>query len=183
MGSLLAVVAATVLAMVLGRVVHRRLGFVTRVESISMAPTLAPGQRLLARRQHRSHTPRRGEVVVVDSAHVGRTIIKRVVGLPGEHVEIRTGGRVRIADRELVEPYVIHQGGPAGVFDVPAGHLLLLGDHRAASSDARSWRHPFVPVDSIIGRVVVPAMSSPAMSSPAIAADPGSPRRAAAPAG
>ena len=83
MESLLAVAASAVLALMLGWAIHRRLGFVTEVESVSMAPTLVPGQRLLARRPGARGRLRRGDIVVVESAELGRPIIKRVVGLPG----------------------------------------------------------------------------------------------------
>lgn len=154
--TLLAVAGSTVLAILLAGAVRRRLGFVTEVESLSMSPTLAPGQRLLARRLGAAQPLRRGDVVVVDSPEIGRPIIKRVVGLPGEHVDVDAAGMVRVAGRELAEPYVVHRGGRPGTFDVPAGHLLLLGDNRAASSDARAWRAPYLPVSAVRGRVARP---------------------------
>ncbi len=154
MESLLAVAASSALALWLGVAVHRRLGFITQVESISMAPTLAPGQRLLVRRQGTARPLSRGDVVVVESAELGRRMIKRVVGLPGEHIEVDADGRVQVSGHDLAEPYVLHRGGRSGTFDVPAGHLLLLGDHRARSSDARVWRDPYVPVSAVLGRVV-----------------------------
>lgn len=147
-------VASTVLAVLLGRTVRRRWGFVTEVESVSMAPTLAPGNRVLARGRQPARPLRRGDIVVVDSKEVGRTVVKRIVGLPGERIDVRTGGGVRVAGHHLVEPYVLHRGGRAGAFQVPAGHLLLLGDNRARSSDARVWSEPYVPVSAVRGRVV-----------------------------
>lgn len=178
MESLLLVAASTVLALLLARAIHRRLGFVTEVESVSMAPTLAPGQRLLARRLGAARPLSRGDIVVVDSAEVGRAIIKRVVGLPGERIDIGADGRVRVGGHDLVEPYVSHRGGRPGAFQVPAGHLLLLGDNRAGSSDARVWREPYLPVSAVLGRVVRGGWSS-AAGGP----DPGPPRCAAAPTG
>ena len=146
--------ASTTVALLLGRLIHSRLGFITVVESVSMAPALAPGQRLLARRPHAGRPLRRGDIVVVDSAELGRPIIKRVVGLPGEHININADGRVRVAGHDLVEPHVGHRGGPPGAFEVPAGHLLLLGDNRAHSSDARVWREPYLPISAVQGRII-----------------------------
>jgi signal peptidase I len=90
-----AVAVAMTSAMALAWAVHRWLGFVTVVESVSMAPTLAPGPRLLARRRRATRPHRRGDVVVVDSVEVGRPVIKRVVGLPGEHNDVGADGRTR----------------------------------------------------------------------------------------
>jgi signal peptidase I len=176
MESLLTVAASMVLALMLGLAVRHRLGFLTEVESISMAPTLAPGQRLLARRPGAGRRLSRGDVVVAESAELGRRVIKRVVGLPGEHIDIDVDGRVQVAGHDLAEPYVVHHGGRSGTFDVPAGHLLLLGDNRAHSSDARAWREPYLPVSAVLGRVVPRAWPS-AEAEP----DPGPPRSAATP--
>jgi signal peptidase I len=61
---------------------------------------------------------------------------------------------VQVDGRHLPEPYVVHRGGRPGTFQVPACDLLLLGDHRARSDDARTWREPNVPIDAVLGRVV-----------------------------
>jgi signal peptidase I len=154
-GTLPAATAAVLGAAALGLLLRRLLVFVTEVESSSMAPTLAPGQRVLTRRLGRGGRVRRGDVLVVMSAELGRAVVKRVVGLPGERVEIDGDGRVRIEGTPLAEEYVKHPGGPsAGTFAVPEGHLLLLGDNRARSSDSRGWSRPFLPVAAVRGRVV-----------------------------
>lgn len=162
MDSVLLATVATLLGLGLGFAVRRRAGFVTEVESVSMAPTLAPGRRLLVRRLRAARPPRRGEIVVVRSVEVGRPVIKRVVGLAGEHLDVDADGRVTIDGDRLSEPYVVRRGGPSGAFDVPDGHVLLLGDNRALSSDARVWRQPYVPVSAVLGRVVRPGWPAPA---------------------
>ncbi|WP_424347532.1 signal peptidase I [Kocuria sp. CH-021] len=156
MGQQLVTVSTVALAAVLvGLAVRRWLVFVTQVDSGSMAPTLLPGGRLLTRRVWRRGRIRRGDVVVVvDSPELGRTVVKRILGLPGEQVVIEPGGRIRVDGRPVAEPYVVHPGGPCGVFRVPAGRLLLLGDHRARSSDSRTWREPYLPVRAVRGRVL-----------------------------
>ncbi len=130
---------------------RRHVGFVTRVHAHSMWPTLRPGQFLFARAVH-GRQIRRGDIAVVQSAELGRTIVKRVVGLPGDRLRLDARGLVRNGV-QVAEPYVSRAGGRNGAWQVPEGHCVLLGDNRAASSDSRSWRQPFAPLDSIVGRI------------------------------
>ena len=129
----------------------RHVVWLTRVESWSMTPTLRPGSLLLTRRPRRSGDVRRGDVVVVRSVELGRRIVKRVVGLPGETVVV-DGRGVSVDGVRLAEPYVLGHGGAGGSFSVPDGAYLVLGDNRARSSDSRSWRQPFVARAAIEGR-------------------------------
>lgn len=152
MGTAVMVLAAALVAGAIGLAARQRIGSVTVVDSESMVPTLTPGQRLVTRRPSASRPVRRGDIVVVRSTELGRLIVKRVVGLPQEHV-IVTDGHVRVNGRPLPEPYVTSWGGPSGSYDVPDGHLLLLGDNRARSSDSRSWRQPYLPVPALRGFV------------------------------
>lgn len=152
--TLVAAAVAVVTAVVAGVVLRRRVGFLTAVESSSMAPALAPGQRVLTRRLPRTGRVERGDILVVGSEELGRVIVKRVIGLPGERVQVDEDGGVRIDGVSLAEAYVIRRGGPAGTFAVPEGHVLLLGDNRAGSSDSRSWRQPFLPLSAVQGRVL-----------------------------
>lgn len=125
--------------------------WLTRVEHDSMAPCLRDGQLVLTVRAGRRRRLRRGDVVAVDSREVGRRIVKRIVGLPGEAVRLE-GGRVWIDGRRLAEPYA-SRSTYRGTFDVPPGHYLLLGDNRDASTDSRSWRDPFVARSDVVGVV------------------------------
>jgi signal peptidase I len=127
----------------------RRVVGVTRVESWSMAPSLRPGDHVLTVAATRL---RRGDVVVFRSQDAGRPVIKRVVGLAGDTVEVGKRG-VAVDGVPLDEPYA-RQGGRTGRFTVPDGAVLVLGDNRPASSDSRSWRQPFVPVRSVTGRAL-----------------------------
>ncbi|MCX6363335.1 MAG: signal peptidase I [Actinobacteria bacterium] len=126
-----------------------------RIPSESMAATLVPRDRVLVNRVvYRLHAPGRGDIVVIDSAAVGRILIKRVVALPGETVSV-AGGTVYIDGRRLEEPYVHRVDGetePTEPFrgtgqawslerpyTVPPGHFFLMGDNRAVSDDSRDW--------------------------------------------
>jgi len=126
-----------------------------RIPSESMAATLVPRDRVLVNRVvYRLHGPGRGDIIVIDSAAVGRILIKRVVGLPGETITV-DGGAVYIAARRLIEPYVHRLHGetePTEPFrgtgkawslehqyTVPAGYYFLMGDNRVVSDDSRDW--------------------------------------------
>lgn len=114
------------------------------------------------------NTPSRGEVVVFTRPDDPATpqeddsaihIIKRVVGLPGETIEVR-GAQAYVNGEPLDEPYAQWaQGGSLdgdfGPERVPEGHVLLLGDNRDHSKDSRFWTVPFLDEKRIKGRAVV----------------------------
>ena len=143
----LAALVAAITALVVRR--HRWL---TRVRSWSMYPTLQPGDLYLTRAIARPDHIRRGDLVVIQSAELGRAVIKRVIGLPGEAVQI-TPDRVIIDGIGLPEPYPTIDGGTTGTFHVPTGAYLVLGDNRPRSSDSRTWTQPYVPAAAIHGRL------------------------------
>jgi signal peptidase I len=131
----------------------RRLCWLTRIRSWSMYPTLHPVDWVPTRRLRGAESIRRGDIVVIASAELGRRVVKRVIGLPGETVNVGPYG-VTIDDLPLLEPYVAVHGGPAGRFCVPRHAYLVLGDNRTRSSDSRSWMTPFVPISAVLGRLV-----------------------------
>lgn len=108
-----------------------------RVEGGSMLPTLAPGDRLLVRPVG-PLPPRRGDVVVVrDPRRPRRATVKRVVGLPGDRMELRSG-RLSIDGVTHIEPYAHARSGDDSCA-VPPAHLYVLGDNRAGSTDSRTY--------------------------------------------
>lgn len=133
---------------------RRYVGFVTRVHAHSMWPTLRSGQLLFTRSIRYGRRIRHGDIAVVQSDELGQCVVKRVLGLPGDQLVLGSGGLIRNGE-QLTEPYVVHSGGTSGSWLVPEGHCFLLGDNRAASSDSRSWKQAFTPLEAILGRVCV----------------------------
>ena len=119
------------------------------VPSGSMEDTIHPGDRLFGLRlTYLFSDPQRGDIVVfkypVDAALGKKTnYIKRIIGLPGETVEIRDA-KIYIdgSDTPLDEPYLKEEWtvrNDGYVFEIPEGCYLMLGDNRNNSSDARYW--------------------------------------------
>ncbi len=117
------------------------------VPSGSMETTIMTGDRVLGTRfAYWFSAPKRGDIVVfrypIDEAKGKRTkFIKRIIGLPGETVEIKEGV-VTINGEALEENYINGTWVTANdgfVFHVPEDHYLMLGDNRNNSSDARYW--------------------------------------------
>lgn len=123
-----------------------------RNESVSMQPGLYENEYLFTDNlAYATTTPRRGDIILFNLSD-GQTYIKRVIGLPGETLEIRDG-KVLIDGVELNEPYV----NGSAVIDssakkIATRHYFVMGDNRANSRDSRSYG----PIDQadIIGRAV-----------------------------
>jgi signal peptidase I len=123
-----------------------------RVPMASMADTIIPGDRMLATKWNLG-SPERGELVVFRTPS-GVNFVKRVIGLPGDRVEVKDG-IAHVNGVRLEEPYVLLEGsdpGGFGAFEVPAGSYFVLGDNRHRSKDSRVDEIGFVPADRIVAR-------------------------------
>jgi len=126
-----------------------------RIEGFSMEPNFHDGQFLIVNKLvYALHSPERGDVIVfIPPNSTTRDFIKRVIGLPGDRVEI-VNGRVFVNGAPLDEPYPLNPGSySAGAVTVPADEYFVLGDNRNNSSDSHSWGS--VPAKSIIGKAWV----------------------------
>jgi signal peptidase I len=123
-----------------------------RVENISMRPTLEPGEFLLVNKlAYKTGSMSRGDIVVFHY-NITEDYIKRIIGLPGDTVEVQNGS-VRVNQIILNEPYISAPPGYNGVWEVPAGSLFVLGDNRNQSSDSHAWG--FVSLDKLVGKALV----------------------------
>lgn len=95
---------------------------------------------------------KRGDICVFKKTGENFLLVKRVVGLPGEKVEMKDG-TVYINDKKLKESYVSSECDTNQVFYVPDNSYLFLGDNRANSSDARYWENPYINKKYIKGIV------------------------------
>ncbi|MBM2820491.1 MAG: signal peptidase signal peptidase [Candidatus Berkelbacteria bacterium] len=145
-----------IVILVVGTLIHFYVGTLFIVDGESMEPNYRNGQYILVNRwQYHFGIPGRGDSVVLkfpgDPEH--KKYIKRIIGLPGEQIQI-TDGRVYINGKILTESYI-----PANVRTIPNGSwkmreddYFLLGDNRYNSSDSRIWG--ICPKRDLIGKAV-----------------------------
>ncbi len=124
-----------------------------RVESISMEPTLIPGEFLIVNKlAYRFGEMQRGDVVVFYYPRdPSQRYIKRIIGLPGDEVTV-SGGRVFINGEPLNEPYLNAPPTYMGTWQVPPDGIFVLGDNRNRSADSHVWG--MVPLDYVIGKAI-----------------------------
>jgi signal peptidase I len=127
-----------------------------RVQGTSMLPVLEDGERIIVNKFiYRFHSIERGDVVVFwYPRDPSVSFIKRVVGLPGDSVEVRAG-TVYVNGQRLPEEYVdakYRDDESYSPVEVRRGYYYVLGDHRNSSNDSRSWGE--VPEKYIYGRAV-----------------------------
>lgn len=137
------------------------------IPSASMENTLLIGDRIVVNELVPGVVPlQRGDVVVFKdpggwlSAGEGSDLIKRVIGLPGDHVSCcGTNGELSVNGHPVPEPYVVIPAGTNRVSStnfqvtVPKGKLWVMGDNRYDSADSRM--HGFVPESNVVGRAFV----------------------------
>ena len=117
------------------------------IASASMEPALRVGTLMvLDKLSLERRGPRRGEVVSFRSPVDAEDLVKRVIAVPGDVVEIRAK-RVFVDGKELDEPYVVHdrpqerlEGDDLGPLTVPEGSYFVLGDNRDESKDSSVWK-------------------------------------------
>lgn len=128
--------------------------FFARVPSGSMIPTIMEDSWLFATRIYNiEESVQRGDILIFTSDELGITLIKRVIGLPGEQVDIRNGV-VFIDGEQLHEDYVVNHSMENRSFTVPDGCYFFCGDNRTGSDDARFWDNPYIPAEKINGKAV-----------------------------
>jgi signal peptidase I len=127
---------------------------VLKVTGTSMTPTLQNDEVLIC---NKLAEPERGDVIAF--YYNNKVLLKRLIGLPGDKIDIAEDGTVIVNDAELVEPYVSEIAiGECDVefpYQVPENRYFVLGDHRAVSIDSRSTSVGCIAEENIIGKVMV----------------------------
>ncbi len=162
-GCLIELVETVVLTLLIFVGVQTFIAQPYQVEQESMENTVLPGEYILVDKL----TPRfdayhRGDIVVFHPPSTFSTgpdrdkpFIKRIIGLPGDRIDIRRDGHVAINGKEYDEPYV-YEGQRttarpgASTWLVPDGEYFVMGDHRQESTDSRDFGP--IPASQIIGR-------------------------------
>lgn len=127
----------------------------------SMENTIMPGNRLIGSRlSYLKDGPERGDIVIFRYPDNEEELyVKRVIGLPGETVDIRDGhiyidgSEVPLTEDYLKEEWTVATGDYH--FQVPEDSYLMLGDNRNDSWDARYWNNTYVQREKILGKAVV----------------------------
>ncbi len=124
----------------------------------SMKPLLQPNSFILAnRRAYDRSTPQRGDVIVFETDQSSSSLlVKRVIAIAGDTVLLKDGDVYLNGVKQDESAYAVGKTYPnsAGdTFTVPEGCVLVFGDNREDSADARYWQDPYLPVNQIKGRV------------------------------
>ena len=128
------------------------------VEGPSMEPTLMDGDRLVI--SGLFYQPDTGDIVVLsDKTGLGIPLIKRVIAVGGQDLNITADGQVVVDGVPLSEPYIAELADNPGAWDypmtIPEGKVFVMGDNRNRSTDSRSERVGLVDEEEILGRVLL----------------------------
>ena len=135
-------------------VIWRFLLLNAQVPTASMENTIMSGTRIMGLRcAYWFSDPERGDVVVFYAPdHPDTLYVKRVIGLPGDTVEV-IDGQTYLNGEALKEDYLPEpMKGDYGPYHVPEGAYFMMGDNRNHSADAREWVKTYVYKDAIIGK-------------------------------
>lgn len=137
--------------------------FYVSVNSNSMAPTIEEGNKIIALKLSHKYNIKRNDIIVFYSRELGRMLIKRVVGVPGDVISIDENLNFKINNQYVVKNSnlefnneykydVIKQNEK---IIVPNESYFVIGDNLNTSFDSRFWRDKFVSRDLIIGKAII----------------------------
>ena len=128
------------------------------IPSGSMEPTLNVGDIVVANGlAYINKDPQRGDIVIFKTEELGnRTMIKRIIGVPGDGINF-VDGYVYINGELVCEEYLLKDTETNSYrdFEVPDGCYFVMGDNRDNSYDSRGWMNPYITKDNIRGKMIV----------------------------
>lgn len=145
---------AIAVAMVLALVINQFVFAMVQVEGSSMLPTLESKERLVVTKLF--YKPKAKDIVVVKSHELGKHIIKRVIAVPGDVIDINgKTGDVSINGKVIDEPYILEKLRSAGnanayPLTVPEDYVFVMGDNRNNSQDSRNLG--LIAYEDVVGR-------------------------------
>ena len=144
----LPILAAIILAILINKFVFYNV----KIPSASMYPTIKVGDKITVTRIYNKIKLKRGDIIVFYSHELKDRLIKRLIGLPGDEIDIKDNGEVFINGSKIEEPYVVYKEDLGKQFTVPQDKYFFLGDNRASSLDARKWANPYIDSKDIQGK-------------------------------
>lgn len=131
------------------------------VQGTSMYPTLDNGDQLLLL-SFGYNEPERGDIVVLMADDfMDQPLVKRVIGIGGDVIDMDPSGTVTVNDEALYEPYIndlngqdMYLGDIQFPLTVPDGQVFVMGDNRNGSSDSRKAEVGTIPYEKIVGKAV-----------------------------
>lgn len=144
----LPIISAVIIYFLLNKFVF----FNVQVPTGSMIPTINIDNRAVVTRIYNFDNLKRGDVIVFYSDELRERLVKRLIGLPGDKIEIKNGV-ISVNGEQLQEDYVKNKDNYSGDFEVPEGKYFFLGDNRPVSKDARYWMNHYIDSSVIEGKV------------------------------
>lgn len=148
---------ALVIAIALYFLITNYVVFQAYIPSPSMNPTLYEGDRVLVTKIYNMNSIKRGDILVFHNYELKDILIKRVIGLPGDMINI-VDGVVTVNGEVLQEDYVKIKDKSTqkdGTYLVPENDYFFLGDNRPVSLDSAMWKNPFIDKSDIMGKAQI----------------------------
>jgi signal peptidase I len=147
-------IKSLLVALVLAFLIRQFLFAIFMVDGQSMVPTLQDRERLIVNKLvYHLHSPQYNDILVFKyPGDTSKDFIKRVIGLPGDKIEVHDYKIFRNG-KELSEPFIAEPTAPNNqVYTVPPGTIFVMGDNRNYSKDSRDPSVGYVPDANIVGR-------------------------------
>lgn len=139
-------------AIAIAFLINKFLFFNMEVMSGSMIPTLNISDRYIVTKVYNKENLKEGDIIVFYSHEYNERLVKRLIGLPGDKIEIKDGAVFRNGEK-LNQDYVKNKDTYNGTYEVPQGQYFFLGDNRPNSADSRYWKNSYVDASDIEGKV------------------------------